>query len=594
MIKSMYAGILFCGALASSPVAAELHIEQFAPETSVVVVSMDGGEALLERMKNSSAKDLLGEQMKSFTNDFMDRMPGPFADMMKGLDEDVDMTEMMSSFRGGMALSVQSDPESYSAVPDIVGFFDVGAHSDMPELHEMITEQFDDMAKRGEQIEIAGEECIFIAAPDDPAPAGGGFGPDFSAFMDMDSYFLHKKQQILFATSMEGMRRVIEASNGDAVEESLGDNEQWQGLQSTLDVDGTTISILTAHLPDLVSLMDGSGMMGMMGGSVVAMTGRIDGMAIGFEPGEGPSIIHARGALWMPEGKSGLVGLMSENTDRGDIPAFFASEQLSVGHMNMNFSGVVDWVRSVIRSNPMMQMQMMEGFEQFEPIMSRMMGSMGSGMYMASSLSRPIEIDSMHSIYAIECTDTQKFNDSFGMLAADMGMEQRDFQGNVMYVTEGLGMAGGMMPGGGGAPTAIALGGSYVYVGDLKGVEECLRTLEQRGEKVVWPAGIKAGLASLPDRPLAGWTVTDLFDNMQATMEISQLMMESSLSELAEDDPELAEEIRAEMSEEGKSGREEMARLAGAFGPMTYAWWSEDKAFMLDFNLLESESGSAD
>jgi hypothetical protein len=596
MLKSLYAGIALSGIVAIAPVTAELHIEQFAPETSVVVISMDGGQAMLDRMKDSSAKSMLGEPMDSMKDDLMEGMSGPFVEMMEAMGEDVDLIEMLASFRGGMAMSVQSDPESYAAVLDMVGFFDLGEHGKRSEMQEMITEQFDDMAKRGELVDIAGEECVFIPAPDEmPQQAGGwGMAPDFSVFSDIDSYLLHKDNMIFFATSMEGMRRALEAAGGEDVEEPLSSNEQWQGLQSTLDVDGITVAVLTAHLPDLVSLMDTSGMAGMMGGSVVAMLGRIDGMAVGFEPGEGSSIIHARGALWMPEGKSGLVGLMSENTDRGDVPAFFATDQLSIGHMNMNFDGVVDWIRSIIRSNPMMQMQMMQGFEQFEPILAQMMDSMGGGMYMASSLSRPIEVDSMHSIYAIECTDTQKFNDSFGMLAADMGMEQRDFQGNVMYVTEGLGMAGGMLLGGGGGATAIALGGSHVYLGDLKGVEECLRTLEQRGEKTVWPEGIKAGLGTLPERPLAGWVVSDFFENMQVSMELAMLQQERLLSEIAEDDPEMAEEIRAEMKEEVQGGMENVQQWAEAFGPMTYAWWSTDDAFMIDINLLESDSDSTD
>ena len=595
MLKSFYAAIASCSFVALAP-AGELHIEQFAPETSVVVWSVDGGQAMLERVRNSSAKTMLDEPMESFKDDMMKEMSGPVVDMMKQIEGEIELIEMISSFTAGMALSVQSDPESYAAVLDMVGFFDLGEHGERSEVRDMITEHFDDMAKRGELVEVAGEECVFIPAPDEmPQEAGGwGMAPDFSAFSDIDSYLLRKGNRILFASSMEGMRRAIEASEGEPVEDALASNEQWQGLQETLDVNGLTISVLTAHLPDLVSLMDSSGMIGMMGGSVVAMAGRIDGMAFGIEPGQGDSIIHGRGALWMPEGKSGLVGLMSENTDRGAIPAFFATDQMSIGHMNMNFGGVVDWIRSIIRSNPMMQMQMMDSFEQFEPILSQMMDSMGGGMYMASSLSRPIERDSMHSIYAIECTDTQKFNDSFGMLAADMGMEQREFQGNVMYVTEGLGMAGGMLMGGGGGPMAIALGGSHVYMGDLKGVEECLRTLDQRDGDTKWPEGITAGLAALPDRALSGWSVSDLFENMQVTMQLAQLEMESSLSELAEDDPELAEEIRAEMAEESKSGMENIKQMAEAFGPMTYAWWSTDKGFMMDFNLLDAGTVSKD
>ena len=141
---------------------------------------------------------------------------------------------------------------------------------------------------------------------------------------------------------------------------------------------------------------------------------------------------------------------------------------------------------------------------------------------------------------------------------------------------------------------AIALGGSHVYIGDLKGVEECLRTLDQRDGDTAWPAGISVGLGALPDRAVSGWSVSDLFENMQLTMQMAQLQMESSLSELAEDDPELAEEIRAEMAEETKSSMEQIKQVGEAFGPMTYAWWSTDKGFMMDFNMLEAGSVAKD
>ena len=96
MLKSFYAAIASCSFVALAP-AGELHIEQFAPETSVVVWSVDGGQAMLERVRNSSAKTMLDEPMESFKDDMMKEMSGPVVDMMKQIEGEIELIEMIST-----------------------------------------------------------------------------------------------------------------------------------------------------------------------------------------------------------------------------------------------------------------------------------------------------------------------------------------------------------------------------------------------------------------------------------------------------------------------------------------------------------------
>jgi hypothetical protein len=588
-LKMISLGLLAIGAMAAATNAAELRIEQFAPASSVIVVSLDGGPKMLEHFRASSASALLEDRAAKMQAESMPVIPGPLGELVGRMTEEGDMLEVIMSIRGGMAFSVQSDPESYAAVPDIVGFVDLGTQS--VKMQDPLVELFEELGKEHERVDVSGEECVFIPAPDVAPAGGGGFGPDFSVFADMDSYLLHKDQLILFASSKSGMRRAIEASEGDEVPDSLSESDQWNAISDALTIDGLQMTMLTEHFSELVSLMDSSGMMGMMGGTFVAAIGRVDGIRLGFEPGTGESILRGQGLLWMPEGKDGLIGLMANNTERGPLPNFFETDQLSVGHMNVNFGGVMGWIRSVIQSNPMLSMNMMQGFEQIEPVMKEMMDSLGSGVSLASSLSRPIEADSLHSIYAIECTDTQKFNDAFGMFASDMGMEHREFQGHGIYVMEG---GGGMMGGalGMSGSQAIALGGAHVFFGDLKGVEECLRSVGRSSDATL-PSGLQAGISAIPSRPLSGWVSSDVFENMQTTMKLQHMQQESSLDVLAEDDPDLAEEIRAELREESGAMREDMKMFAEAFGPVTYVWWATDEAFKFEVNLFGADAGSS-
>ena len=135
-------GLLAIGAMSTAAIAGDLRIEQFAPDSSVVVVSLDGGPKMLEHLRGSSASGLLEKQMAALQAESMLEIPGPLGELMDLMVDEDDMLEMVMSIRHGMALSVQSDPESYAAVPDIVGFVDLGSTSE--KMQEPLTSLFEE------------------------------------------------------------------------------------------------------------------------------------------------------------------------------------------------------------------------------------------------------------------------------------------------------------------------------------------------------------------------------------------------------------------------------------------------------------------
>jgi hypothetical protein len=282
---------------------------------------------------------------------------------------------------------------------------------------------------------------------------------------------------------------------------------------------------------------------------------------------------------------------MSRNSDRENLPALLKTELYGLGRYNFDFGGVIDWIKSIIRSNPFIQAQGMQSLEQIEPTLSALLGSLDGTMLSMESISRPITMDSLISILAMESKDTQKFNDAFTAFAGDMGMEQGDFQGHTIYTLDVSGMSMPGMDFGGGA---VAMGGDYVMIGNRTGIEEALRNVGNRGELELTP-NLKAGLAVLPDRPLSGWNVQDSFRFMDDAMEIEEMQMEQSLKELAEDDPELAEEIRAEMKEERALQGGLIKELAETLGGYAFAMWSTEEGMMVQASLLEVvEDGKED
>lgn len=310
----------------------------------------------------------------------------------------------------------------------------------------------------------------------------------------------------------------------------------------------------------------------------------VNAMGVTIEAGDAPRMLTANMGLYMPEGKSGIVELMARNSEREAMPALLETEIYGMSRYNFDFAKVIDFLKTVIRSNPFIQAQGMQALEQIEPTLAAMLGSMNGSVVSLQSISRPIAKDSFISVMAMESSDTQKFNDAFAMFAGDMGMEQGDFQGHTIYTLDGGGM--GMMPGMNFQEMAVAMGGDYVMMGSRSGIQEALRNVGKRGEMEI-SANLKAGLASLPDRPLSAWSVQDAFTLMDDSMEIEELQMEQSLKELAEDDPELAEEIRADMKEERILQSGIMKELAETLGGYTFVMWSTDEGMSMQASLLE-------
>lgn len=585
MIKTTMAAIVLTGATAAS--AADLTISSFAPDTSVLVVSMDDIAPIVTRMQGSPLSKMLWSEDYIDMDSMMDAGSGPMVEAMRKMREDGDVMEQISQIGFGMAMYTESDPETGGVHPHVMGYVNLRGNMDM--MKEHIDELFE-MARKegGETIEVAGRDCLMVPGGEssDEQPGGFRMGPDMSSLDSMDfyGYMDEDKGILLFASSVTGMERAMDGLDGEDVESPLADDDDWKGIMGMIGDGGPSAVLLTRHMADMVSAFDSSGMMGFMGGTLVAATGKINALGMSIEAGESPAMLQARAGLYMPEGKSGIIELMSRNSDRENLPALLETEIYGMGRYNFDFAGVIDWIKTIIRSNPFIQAQGMQSLEQIEPTLSALLDSLDGTMISMESISRPITMDSMFSIMAMESKDTQKFNDAFTTLASDMGMEQGDFQGHTIYT---LGEEGMFMPGmPAGADMAVAMGGDYVMMGNRTGIEEALRNVGNRGELELTP-NLKAGLAVLPDRALSGWNVQDIFRYMDDAMEIEEMQMEQSLKELAEDDPELAEEIRAEMKEERALQGGLMKELAETLGGYAFAMWSTEKGMMIQASLLE-------
>src|SRR5262245_30215949 len=149
----------------------------------------------------------------------------------------------------------------------------------------------------------------------------------------------------------------------------------------------------------------------------------------------------------MPDGKAGLTTLLDSASPRGALPPFVGPDTSSYTTFNFEFNNLMDTVRKIVDSNPMLKAQAGQPTDQAEPSIRQVTATLGNQVHVASSVSRPIKEDSAHMVWAVQCTKPQEFESLIQQWAAQAGMESRDFLGQRIYSMKPEMM--GMLPIGG-------------------------------------------------------------------------------------------------------------------------------------------------
>ena len=148
--------------------AADLSIEQFAPQSSVLVFSHPGAEAIFKRMENSPVMKMMRGDGDVAEMEFMDidsvldQGGGAMADAIKKMKEDGDLIENFAKIRMGVALYASEDAETGGVLPHSLMFMDYSSQGE--EVREAVREMIEEAGENeGELMDIAGRECIVIS-----------------------------------------------------------------------------------------------------------------------------------------------------------------------------------------------------------------------------------------------------------------------------------------------------------------------------------------------------------------------------------------------------------------------------------------------
>jgi hypothetical protein len=313
---------------------------------------------------------------------------------------------------------------------------------------------------------------------------------------------------------------------------------------------------------------------------IKSVVGDIRALGLGMRIGSGETMVEDTFAVYMPSGKAGLSALMDVETPQGTLPPFVPPQAIVYGRGNFRFGGITPFLRSIAQTNPMIGGEINRMLAENGPMIERLCGALGPRVHTITTLSRPIKLDSLRELYAIECGKPAEVEAVLTEHAADWGLTSRDFMGNRIYSMNFGEMA--MMFGGplGNEDIAIGVGGGHMFVGGAPVVEDALRASARKGgASLAEDPDFKRAQRVLKAQKGVGWGVVNLPAYLEYMKAIPDLYMKEAMAE----DPELA----GMMGEQDPAwGGFDVRMIAKYIGPLCWEVRSREDGFSGRYLLL--------
>ena len=163
--------------------------------------------------------------------------------------------------------------------------------------------------------------------------------------------------------------------------------------------------------------------------------------------------------------KGGLLSLI-EPLKGTALPAFVGPEVASVGAANVRFDKILELARATIKDLPAETRQSAEaGLMQAEGFIGPILAAMGPEVYVMTIFEQPLSPTSQRTIGAIKMTDPAPIVNTLTAFGGQAGAKARDFEGHQIWE----------MQGGIGPQISVGIGLGYVFIGNVKDVENSLR-----------------------------------------------------------------------------------------------------------------------
>jgi hypothetical protein len=549
--------------------AAPPSIVELAPDSTILVAGVANAQTTMDRLKRTPMWDLWqSEQMLEMRAEMMEQMEDGIDEMLQELGLERDAVQTPTGELGFALFSVENEELGLPG-PAFLIVADYGEHADAT------AELFDAaMTKAEENGELEYEErdvmgrtvrCFLINTategeeeeePEAGFPPGMGGMPEPEEMIQQffsELYFVREGSAFMLCSDMAALTGAFEACDG-AEHASLAQREDFQAVMRQIGAQDCFGALLTRNLGPLVAAYDPTMMMMTIGPMLGQFIGDIRGFGMGVRLDGPVAMLEQTMSVYMPNGKSGLTALMDTQTPRGDVPGFVGSNTLSYTAMNFEFDGMPALIDRVMQMLPFLAPPPPQGEGEMDAptpqeMMAQLFSCFGRQIHVVQALNRPIAVDSLKQLTAIECVKPEELDNFLSAMGPEMGLEGRDFGGRRVYTMDmgDLAMMApmpaqpGMM---GETSMSVGIGGSLAFVGPTSAVEQAMRAVAdtERAGLVDEPS-FRRALAVLQSDEVIAWGYGDVVNSMEAQAEIMNLQMEQLMAELEAADPEMAEEF---------------------------------------------------
>ena len=495
-----------------------LSIRDLATDNALLVVGADDLRGTIDRLGPTALGKLwndaaIAEEVKKFKQGFEEGLHE--ASTAAGIArEDVSWPSSL-----GLAVMAGLDEELGLPTMQYIFFCDWSAEAEKAtKLCDAIIENMQKEAKDS-GAEMSAEEIRGRRVFSSKAPAGGdegegedgmdggmddemgGFGMGMPDLGPKEMFITSDKGRLFVASSKEAMDTLLGRVDGDRAK-SVGDSATFKGA--------TELAGGTQDVYAVLSTEAAKPMLGMLPQLMLVepiiqrLFGNIKAWSFGFHAKDG--VLEQCAGIYVPDGKVGLLSLIDTATEPKAAPAIVPSDALSYGRMNVRFDKMVAMLDEVIAGLPPEQGDMIKPqLDMYRPAMSAAFAALGPEVHIWSGEMDPADPLSGGSVTAIAMKNDKEsaaaVSDFINLLP--LGLQSRDFNGMTIMSDEF-------------APMAVGIGGGYLVIGDVKKVEQSLRSIDAKGEAgLAGDAQYGAALKAMPRDPvvaMAWWNLARQFE----------------------------------------------------------------------------------
>jgi len=610
VIKHLTAWSILAAASAA-PAVAQHSIEQLAPSNSMAVVSVNDFQGVVNKLKATPLWGLWkSEPIQALVREPLEQLNEELDAALQELG--VDRDTLVGPANGVGLAFFPAERGDEDGMPGFLAVIDYGDNFDAFDkiVTALIEQHEEEMGHALPEQDVLGRTVYTVdlkamhghADEDDDADdwdddewngggmggGMGGMGMDPGAMVDQlgEVFFTRSDDAYLIASRLDTLHDALELIDEDG-QSGLTKRHDFREARAQLGkVDGYGL-VMVGDL--LASMGQADPMMMMMAGMIQSVIGEINAIGFGVSMGGGDSMVEEKLTVYMPNGKSGLSKLLDVETPRGRVPSFVGPDVVSYSRVNFDFPGILGFLRNVAAANPMLGAEMNQWLLDNGPTIEKVTSVLGPEVHCVVDINKPLRIDSMRWLYAIESSKPEQVEQVVAQFAPDMQMEPRDFLGHRIYSMDATmgGGGGGVM--GWGESLSIGFGSGYVMLGATPMVEDALRAGGRDGGPALTDdAGFRRALGIVTAPRSVSWGVMNVVDYLQYMMRMDMMTKEMEIQQFKQWDPEYAAELQQELDDMAKEPwRDFDVEIIDKYvGPVAWEIRATDEGFAARYMVL--------